>query len=139
MDITNLEDNAEILHDLERQTDDALRAKRREGRIMVTVKVILRPGNSSELANIKWQGVTGDISARGCRTMFPLPAQVGDVYRLEFEHKGLCLPMIFARCMRCQLIREDGYEAGFKFFNAIDLSSLETVKSTTQNESSAFV
>ncbi len=139
MDIRDMEGDSEILHDLERQADDALRAKRNHGRIMVAVKVILRPGNSSELTNIKWQGITGDISEGGCRSMFPLPPQVGDIYRLEFEHKNVTLPMVFARCMRCQLIREDGYEAGFKFFNSIDLSSLNEAMGAKKSEDSAFV
>ena len=56
--------------------------------------------------------------------MFPLPVRVGDVYRMEFEHESLNLPMIFGRCLRCQLVREDAFEAGFKFFAALDLSAV---------------
>ena len=139
MEILGLNGDSEILHDLERQAEGNMRAKRGSDRIMVTLKVILRPGNSSELIDLKWQGVTGDISAKGCRTMFPLPAKVGDVYRLEFEHENVTLPMVFARCMRCQLIREDGYEAGFKFFSAIDLSSLTAAKGIAKDEGSDFI
>ena len=73
------------------------------------------------MLKIKVKGVTGDISEGGCSAVFPIPTRVGDVYRLQFERKQLDLPLTFARCVRCRLIREDAYEAGFAFFSAICL------------------
>ena len=139
MDLRDMGGDSGILHDLELQVDENMRAKRNHRRVMVVMKVILRPGNSSDLAKYKWQGVTGDISDGGCRTMFPLPARVGDIYRLEFEHEGMDATMVFARCMRCQLIREDGYEVGFKFFSPLDLSGLQAATDTAKTEDSTFV
>ena len=111
-----------ILRDLEQQTSDNIRKQRSSDRITIKSKVILQSGNSSELLKYKIQGVSGDISKGGSRVMFPMPIGVGDIYRLRFETDQLNLPLIFARCMRCVLIREDAYEAGFSFFTAIDLS-----------------
>ena len=53
--------------------------------------------------------------------MFPIPAMVGDIYRLTFDKELLDVPTIFARCLRCRLIREDSFEAGFAFFTKIKL------------------
>ena len=83
--------------------------------------MILQSGNASELLSFKVKGVTGDISQGGCSVLFPIAARVGDIYRLEFDQETLALPLTFARCVRCRLIREDAYEAGFAFFKAITL------------------
>jgi hypothetical protein len=53
--------------------------------------------------------------------LLPLPLLVGDVYRLQFERNTLDLPLTFARCVRCRLVREDAFEVGFAFFSAICL------------------
>ena len=82
---------------------------------------MLRPGNSSELTAPKLQGITADISRGGCRATFPLPVGVGDVYRLHFESQQLHLSLVFARCVRCRLLRENAFVAGFQFFTEISL------------------
>jgi len=70
------------------------------------------------------EAVTGDISARGCRILSPVPLGVGDVFRLEFTGQVVQLSMLFARCLRCRLIREDAFEVGFEFFNTVALSDV---------------
>jgi hypothetical protein len=70
----------------------------------------------------KIQGVTGDVSAGGCQVLFPIPLGVGDIYLLTFDKSKVAVDSVFARCLRCRLIREDAYEAGFKFFDPIDVS-----------------
>jgi len=56
--------------------------------------------------------------------MFPIPLIVGDTYRLSFENEPLDLPLVFARCSHCQLIKEDVYEAGLAFFTPIQLPEI---------------
>jgi hypothetical protein len=120
-DSVNSEQAFDILQELEKSTPDEIRAQRTSFRVMVKAGVTLQSGNSSQLMDFKLQGVTGDISQGGFGALFPLPARVGDVYRLEFEKAKLALPMTFARCMRCVLVREGAYESGFKFFSPIAL------------------
>lgn len=110
-----------LLQEMESNTSDELRRQRTHFRIAIKAAVILRAGNSRELVSFKLKGVTGDISEGGCSALFPLPIHVGDIFRLEFDRAAIQLPLIFARCVRCRLVREDAFEAGFAFFNAISL------------------
>ena len=111
----------DTLQDMERQTSDDLRQGRAHERFSIKSKVILQPGNSSEFLSFKVQGIIGDISAGGCNAMFPVPIQVGDIYRLHFNKEQLDLPISFVRCLRCRLISEDAFQAGFAFFKPITL------------------
>ena len=111
----------DILQDIEKQTSENIKKMRTTQRITIKAKVILQSGNSSELLSYKVQGVMGDISAGGCGAMFPIPAKVGDIYRLSFPPGELEIAMVFARCIRCRLLKEDAYEAGFTFFSPIRL------------------
>lgn len=111
----------DLLQELEQNTPDELRRQRSHFRIALKARVIVEPGNASERGGKKLQCVTGDISEGGCRMLSPLPMQVGDIYRLEFDRKAVSLPITYARCMRCVMLREDAFEAGFAFFTAIAL------------------
>lgn len=121
--VNNLNDDEAfgLLQEMEANTSDELRRQRTHFRIAIKAGVILRAGNSRDLITFKLKGVTGDISEGGCSVLFPLPTHVGDVYRLEFDRQAIHVPLTFARCVRCRLIREDAFEAGFSFFNAIAL------------------
>ncbi len=110
-----------LLRDLERNTPEEIRRQRAHFRVAIKAAVILQAGNASELMTFKLKGVTGDISEGGCSALFPIPTSVGDIYRLQFDRKSVDLPLTFARCVRCRLVREDAYEAGFAFFAAICL------------------
>lgn len=109
----------DLLAELERNTPDEIRRQRANFRIAIKARVILRPGNSSDFRRVKLQGVTGDLSAGGCGLLLPVPVTPGDIYRIEFDRKALDLPLTFARCVRCLLLREDAFEAGFRFFKSI--------------------
>jgi len=111
----------DLLQELERNTPAEIRKMRTHFRIAVKSPVVLQPGNTSELMSMKIKGVSGDISEGGCSILFPLAPRVGDIYRLEFDSASVPLPLTFARCVRCRLIREDTYEAGFSFFSPITL------------------
>lgn len=110
-----------LLQELGRNTSDEIRRQRAHFRISIKAGVTLQPGNASEVLKFKLKGVTGDISEGGCSVLFPLPIQVGDIFRLAFDREKLNLPLTFARCVRCRLVREDAFEVGFAFFKSICL------------------
>jgi hypothetical protein len=120
-DVLDKDEAFNLLQELERNTSDEIRRQRRHFRLLIKAGVVLQSGNASELLDYKIKGVTGDISEGGCSVLFPIPVHVGDVYRLTFDRKVVELPLTFARCLRCRLVREDAYEAGFTFFTPITL------------------
>lgn len=115
------DDAFHVLRELERNTPEEIRRQRAHFRLSIKSAVILQPGNQTDVLSFKVKGVTGDISAGGCSALFPVPTRVGDIYRLGFDRKALDLPLTFARCVRCRLVREDAFEAGFAFFSPISL------------------
>lgn len=120
--LTNEEAGYETLQEIENQTSDNSRQKRAFDRVPYKSKVILQPGNSSEYLGVKVQGVIGNISERGCQAMFPVPVEVGDLYRIQFDNEQLDIPLTFVRCLRCRLISEDEFETGFLFLSPIAIS-----------------
>ncbi len=115
----------EAMAEIEQSTPQQLKKMRSYARIAVRAKVIAQPANSSARNGFQTQGVLGDISRGGCLILYSDPLLVGDIYRLSFDRSVLNLEPIFARCLRCRLVREDAFEAGFSFFHPIDLSGLE--------------
>ncbi|MHC5111234.1 MAG: PilZ domain-containing protein [Planctomycetota bacterium] len=111
----------ELLQDLGKNTPEEIRRQRAYFRVAVKIAVTLQPGSASDMLKYKVQGATGDISEGGLSGLFPLPVSVGDIYRLTFDREKFDMPMTFARCVRCRLVREDAYEAGFSFFSPITL------------------
>ncbi|MBK7641963.1 MAG: PilZ domain-containing protein [Planctomycetes bacterium] len=111
----------ELLGSLERQKSDEIAKARTHTRVEAKFKVVVRPGNASEALRFKLQGLTADLSRGGCRLILPMPVAVGDVFRIEFEAGEQRIPLTFARCLRCRLVREDAFEAGFSFFAPIEL------------------
>lgn len=123
-----------LLQEIEKNTSEELRRQRAHFRLAVKALVVLQPGNASDLLSLKLKGTTGDLSEGGLSALFPLPIRVGDVYRLQVDPKAVKLPLVFARCVRCRLVREDAFEAGFAFFSPIDLPESEMAK-TNQSAS----
>ena len=111
----------ELLQNLARQTAGAIEQGRRSVRLERKLKVIVRPGNASQLLAFKLQGLTADLSSGGCRLVLPLPLGVGDIYRLEFDAREHQLPQLFARCVRCRVLRDDAFESGMQFFTPLEL------------------
>ena len=110
-----------VLQELEANTPEEIRRQRAHFRLSIKAAVILQCGNTSQLMSLKVKGVTGDVSQGGCSVLLPIPIQVGDIYRVQFDRKMLDLPLTFARCVRCRLVREDAFEAGLAFFTPIEL------------------
>ena len=122
----------EMLHELELNRTEDIRRQRAHFRLAVKVGVTLSPGNASDLLKFKMKGTTGDVSEGGCCILFPMPVRVGDVYRIEFDRQQINLPLTFARCLRCRMLKEDAYEVGFSFFSAISLPESATVSEGQQ-------
>jgi hypothetical protein len=115
----------ELLRSLEQQKGVEVGQSRKHARIEIELKVVVRPANASEHAHFRVQGISADLSRGGCRLILPLPVGVGDVFRLEFACAAHPIPPAFARCLRCRLVREQVFEAGFQFLAPIDLPQLD--------------
>ncbi len=120
----------DLLSELERNTPDEIRRQRAHTRLALKAQVIIRPGNASDLLKLKVRGVTGDVSEGGCRILSPVPLRVGDIYRLDFDRRMLDVPLAFARCLRCQLVREDAFEVGFAFFRPLPLGQRHAARTS---------
>ena len=103
-----------------RSSNSLMWAPDKHQRFEIRVSVLLKPGNSSSL-QAPLEGTSIDVSDGGCMLQFPKPVGVGDVYQLDFDDERLDLPIVFARCRRCRMVREDLFEAGFSFFSSISL------------------
>lgn len=117
----DLTDALELVEDLERNTSDEVRRQRSHARVQIKACVTVQPGNSSDRGKYQAQGTTVDLSEGGGKVLLPEPCHVGDIYLLTFDRRELDLPITFARCVRCSLIRENAFEVGFRFFAPIGL------------------
>ncbi len=114
----------DALQGLQAQATMDLVKMRAHERKAVKMTVTLRPANPVEAMTFELIGVTGDLSEGGCQAMFPVPPQVGEVYRLRFGGEGRNLSEVFGRCLRSRLVDEESFETGFRFFQPLDLSPL---------------
>jgi len=104
----------------QQQIQEALKSRAHE-RFETALRVCVRPANTSERSRLELHGTAADLARGGCRLILPLPTMVGDVFRIEFESSAARIPVVFARCLRCRLVSEDAFEAGFSFLTPIDL------------------
>ena len=114
----------QLIQDLERQDLDTIRSLRTQERIDIVLDVVLEPANSSDRSGDSFRGKTRDLSRGGTSAMFESPVGVGDVFRLTFEANS-GIPMVFARCLRCRLVRENAFEAGFRFFSDVEVTAVQ--------------
>ncbi len=121
----------EAIAEIEQSTPDNIKQMRSSARISIRAKVLAQPANASQRNSFQTQGVLGDISHGGCLILFTEPLRVGDIYRLTFDKNLLHVEPTFGRCLRCRLIREDAFEAGFSFFNRVDLSKVANQSAST--------
>lgn len=119
---TRSELDFELMMDLERQKMDEIRKMRSHERVEVQVDIEVRPGNASDYAIAPVRATTNDVSAGGCSMISPVPLGVGDVYQLRFDRAKLDVPVVFARALRCRLLRENAFEVGLAFFTEISLA-----------------
>lgn len=120
--------NAKTLDDLlELQRSDGSDSQnhnRANERFGVQCRIELRPANSTQRNADPIAGICSDLSAGGCRLISTTPAAVGDIYWMSFDN--IDTPSVFARCIRCRLLNEDAFEAGFQFFSEIALPDSDT-------------
>ena len=127
-DLFELNDAMEALADLERNTSKSITAQRACERIDIQTKVIVRPANCGQRHNERFDGLTADISNGGFMALMARPIMVGDYFWVTFDDKDLKIGSTLAQCLRCRLVRDDAFEAGFKFPQPIDLTT--AVKTT---------
>ncbi|MEM7260474.1 MAG: PilZ domain-containing protein [Planctomycetota bacterium] len=118
----------DLLQELEGQKQSDVDRMRTHERVNVRAKMVVQPANSSDTSRIKVQGMTCDLSMGGCRAVFPMPLGVGDVYRIQLDLENVCIPLVFARCLRCRLVNETTFEVGFSFFTPIQLGDQSVKK-----------
>ena len=112
----------QLLRELEQQSIHEIQKLRAHERLEMRTGLEVLPANSSDRSGFSAQGYTEDISQGGSKAFFPIPINVGDVYRLRFDKKVLDLPIVYARCLRCIYLREDAFEVAFQFFTSITLN-----------------
>lgn len=120
-DVFSMSGAIESLCELESNNRQAIVQQRACERLDINAKVTIRPGNGSQRQSLMIEGLTGDVSDGGCRVLLPRPVMPGDVFWLSFDDAHVKIGSLFARCVRCRLVQEEAYEAGFRFFNDIDL------------------
>ena len=113
----------DLLKDLQRQSVEEIRKLRAHERVDSKIRLMIQTGDSSRVGDMRTQAYTSDISSGGCCAIATSTVIVGDIYRLAFDRKQLDAPLVFARCVRCRLLREDAFEVGFAFFSPISLSN----------------
>lgn len=112
--------DAAAFRELQKQNVDEIQGLRAHERIETRLTVVLQPADSRKIGQYELRGYTEDVSKGGCKATFPMPPAVGDVVRIRFD-PPMGIPLVFARCLRCRLVREDAFEAGFRFFTEIRL------------------
>lgn len=122
-----MQDVLQSLEELEKNVPTAVVQQRAHARLDLKVRLTIRPGNSSRRRSEEIDGVTADVSAGGCLAVFPDPVLVGDVYWLGFDQEQARIPSLLARCLRCRLVNETAFEAGFSFFQPIDLKHVTEI------------
>ena len=116
-------DSIAALAQLEQNSESSESFRRMHERVTTRVKLAIQPANSSDRQRLKIHGVTADISRGGCRALFSAPVGVGDVYWMVFDTEAINIAPVFARCVRCGLVREDTFDAGFSFFSEVDFDA----------------
>lgn len=114
----------DFVRELERQSIDQIKKLRSHERYEAKIALTLHPGNASQAGAFSLEGYTKDISKGGCAAVFEGPVPVGDIFRVELDKNMVEVPVVFARCLRCRLVRDDAFEANFSFFSEIVLSEL---------------
>jgi hypothetical protein len=131
---TDSEEDFGLLKDLERQSVDEIAKRRAHERIDRKIRLVLQRGDSSRVNEMRLQAYTSNVSSGGCCVVSTGPVGVGDIFRITFDRSQLDVPMVFGRCVRCRLLREDSFEVAFSFFNPVTLAQSE--KRPNDNSSS---
>ncbi|HBJ37537.1 MAG TPA: hypothetical protein DDZ51_22835 [Planctomycetaceae bacterium] len=89
-------------------------------RLPVNVPLKLRLANTSQRSIHELHGRTKDFSMTGCGLILDKPPFIGDIYRFDgIKENDPLLSGLLGRCIRCSLIDEEVFEAGFRFLTPL--------------------
>lgn len=109
---------------------DAAAAANRATRFAINVPVHLRPSSSSQRLTEDISGYCKNISRTGCGVVVDFAPRCGDIYRFEVSDDASHeLTGVHGRCVRCQFLDEEAFEAGFRFLAPLP-SNIEANQST---------
>ncbi len=112
---------ADFTANLKPQDDDRRTAALRH---VLDTAVILRPASTSARDSETLHGRSRDLSGTGCGLVASRAPRVGDIYRIETpKAPNHPLNSVNARCVRCHLLDEDAFDAGFAFFAPLNLET----------------
>ena len=99
--------------------DDSKSRNERRGwisRVRINIPLEIQAGSSSQRTGPAFKAQCRDASETGCGIISEIAPRVGDIYQLRFgDGNVLQEDSVFARCVRCHLIRDEKFEAGFLF------------------------
>jgi hypothetical protein len=91
-----------------------------ENRLPVNVPLKLRLASTSQRSIHELHGRTKDFSMTGCGLILDNPPYVGDIYRFDgVKGNDPLFSGLLGRCVRCNLIDEEVFEAGFQFLTPL--------------------
>ncbi|MFK7734394.1 MAG: PilZ domain-containing protein [Pirellulaceae bacterium] len=108
----------------------AAAAANRATRFAINVPVHLRPSSSSQRLTEDISGYCKNISRTGCGVVVDFAPRCGDIYRFEVtDDASHEMTGVHGRCVRCQFLDEEAFEAGFRFLAPLP-SNIEANQST---------
>ncbi|MFQ5503953.1 MAG: hypothetical protein ACE5F1_04045 [Planctomycetota bacterium] len=120
------EDALELLEELELSQPEEVSEQRQSEWFPFKHVISLDAGNASQTGQFRRVGMTSQLSRMHILCIFDKPILVGDVYRLDLAADRVKLSSTFALCERCRLLGDKGYEASFKFFVPVEISSKDS-------------
>lgn len=111
--------------ELEANTKENLQSRRYSNRQELNCDVNLTPGNVSDRDGTEFTGKCRDASDTGCRLVLTKPLVVGDIYLVKIDDSSFNGDMVFGRCIRCHMLREDTFECGVNFLTPVSFAPTE--------------
>lgn len=94
-------------------------------RSLANIPVRLRPGSTSQRLTHELTGRIKNYSTTGCGVILDRPPYVGDIYRFYMaDNAESPFTECLARCIRCHMIDEEVFEAGFQFLTRMPIESV---------------
>ena len=117
-------DAIEALLELGDPSEAVCRLQRAHRRFETRSLVRIQAGSRSHRQEVDFEAICRDISAGGCKVMADQSVRVGDIFLMNFDATVVGVPPVFARCVRCQYLRDDSYEMGFRFLSPVTLPGM---------------
>lgn len=123
------------INDLAANTQDEVQARRFANRLELNCATKLVPGNVSSRDGTEFDGKCRDVSDNGCRLVLSRPLIVGDIYLIEIDSPTFRGDLVFGRCVRCHMLREDTFDCGLNFLSPVSIESTQA----SQAKSSSLI